>query len=611
MSPYGSKNDSEKMTVTFIDYLCQIALNMKDPGLLRMLLHKGDDKQKLVAFGLANMFSEIKRHKVTISFLKLFHECFTGKVPGYSKRLFIPKHYKPVFDEAAKMAQVRRDDPAALVQATKTALHNIYESLITLFVSRVTGKIQKIFREDKIEEFDINKIVESLEVPVSVRSYIDAADNKKKKKGGVNLSEFLDGLSFPFLASSVILAAAYTSARVMYNSRPLLRDFSENLGKLKHPERILWLTDTFEDVNGVAMVLNSMLDEIRARNLPIDLLVCSSKLKSADNLIVVDPLSEFTLPFYEHQPMRVPNILEIHRLFKENEYSRIICSTEGPMGIISLFLKKAYSVPAYFFVHTDWMMFARQVLNFDHHNRSRLRRILRAYYKAFDGLFVLNNDQRDWLTGTSMGFDPSKVFLTAHWADREFVPHKTSKKKIFGVSEETPVLLFAGRISEEKGVMEIPAIYEKIKTKFPEARVAFAGKGPSDEALRKAIPDGIFLGWVDHAKLPEIYSAADMLLLPSKFDTFGCVVLEALSCSLPVAAYKTKGPKDIIEQGKSGFLVKTRTEMADAVTGFLENSGSINDFKIQAVERAKAYSADVILKQFLKDLDFEHASPEI
>lgn len=418
MSPYGSKNDSEKMTVTFIDFLCQIAINMKDPGLIRMLLHKGDAKQKLLAFGLANMFFELKRHKVTMSFLQLFHECFTGKVPGYTKRFFIPKHYKKIFDEAIRLAEVRRDHPEKLVETTKSVIDNIYESLIKLFISRITAKVEKIFSNGGIKEFNINKIVESLEVPVSIRSYIDAIQTKKKKRGDIDLGEFLDGLSFPFLASSVILVAAYASARVMYNSRPLLREFSSQLGKMKHPERILWLTDTFEDINGVAMVLNSMLDEIRKRGLPIDILVCSSKLKSADNLIVVEPLTEFTFPFYEHQPMRIPNILDIHKLFKENEYSRIICSTEGPMGLISLFLKKAYSVPAYFFVHTDWMMFARQVLNFDHHNRSRLRRILRAYYRGFDGLFVLNTDQRRDLRKDQGPFPESQDRLCRKMSER-------------------------------------------------------------------------------------------------------------------------------------------------------------------------------------------------
>jgi glycosyltransferase involved in cell wall biosynthesis len=603
MAPFGSRNDSEKMTVSFLDYFCQIAMHMEDPGLLRMILHKGDAREKLFALAIANGIAEMKRHRVTMNFLQLFHQCFTGNVPSFRKRIMVPKVYKPIFDEAAHMAVTRRDKPEEIVHKFRDSIDVIYESLSRILIERIQAKIEKIDRDHNLKEMNIEEIFQSFELPTQVRKY--TAPGPRKNGNGAspfNLTEFLDGLSFPFLGSAVILSATFASARVMYNSRDLLAKFSEHLGRLKHPHRMLWLTDTLEDVNGVAMVLRSMLDEIRKRDLPIDILVCSSTLKSEDHLIVVPPLGEYTFPFYEQQPLRVPSILDIHRIFKEGEYDRLICSTEGPMGLISLFLKQAYTVPAYFFVHTDWMMFARQVLNFDHENRSRLRRILRAFYQGFDGLFVLNRDQRNWLIGRDMGFDESRVFLTAHWTDDVFVPRKVKKSALFGVPEKSPVLLFAGRVSDEKGVMELPAIYRGLREKHPDVKLVIAGKGPKEEELKKAVPDAVFLGWVDHEKLPEVYSAADMLLLPSRFDTFGVVVLEAMSCGLPVTAYNTKGPKDIIENGKNGYLVKTRPEMTSAVDAYLGNAKLRSAFKTSALARAKSFNPDDIIGQMLNDL---------
>jgi glycosyltransferase involved in cell wall biosynthesis len=272
------------------------------------------------------------------------------------------------------------------------------------------------------------------------------------------------------------------------------------------------------------------------------------------------------------------------------------------MGIISLFLKQAYTVPAFFYVHTDWMMFARQVLDFDHVNRNRLRRILRAFYRGFDGLFVLNRDQRNWLTGKDMGFEPSRVFLTAHWAEEQFAPRSVKKSDIFRVEENSQVLLFAGRVSDEKGVMDLPAIYNGIRVKYPEIRLAIAGMGPREEELKTAIPDAVFLGWVDHQKLPDVYSAADMLILPSRFDTFGCVVLEAMSCGLPVAAYDTKGPKDIIENGKNGYLSKNRIDMQKAIDGYLGDKKQRALLKKNALARAKTYNPETIIGRFMNDV---------
>ena len=129
MAPYGSHNDFEKMAVTFLDYFCQIGLNMEDPGLLRMLLHKGDASDKMLAFAVSNAFMELKRHKVTINFLRIFHDCFSGRVPGFAKRLMVPRVYKDIFNEATKMAEMRRDNQDRTAMAFDASIRKIYTSL--------------------------------------------------------------------------------------------------------------------------------------------------------------------------------------------------------------------------------------------------------------------------------------------------------------------------------------------------------------------------------------------------------------------------------------------------------------------------------------------------
>ena len=491
------------------------------------------------------------------------------------------------------------------------SVRNIYGELVEILTARLTDKIGTLNKMGLFNrKLDINELVDKIELPANIRNYkrmsIKSAGSARNaiadELKGFMLKGFLKGLSFPFLSSSVILGSYLTGAHVMYNARPLLEEFAENTGSLKHPHRMLWLTDTLEDANGISMVLKSVLDEIRKHDLPIDILVCSSTLKSGDHLIVVPPLSEFTLPFYQQQPFRIPNVLNIHHIFKTGEYDRLICSTEGPMGLVSMYLKYAFSVPSYFYVHTDWLTFGKMVLNLDQQKLDRVKRILRAYYNFFDGLFVLNTDQHRWLTSINMGFDKSRVFLTAHWAEPEFSPVPASKREIFGVDDDGPVLLFAGRISEEKGVMELPYIYEKLKSSHPDLKIAVAGIGPAEKTLRKEMPDALFMGWVEHNRLPEVYSAADMLLLPSRFDTFGCVVLESLGCGCPVTAYNTKGPKDIIEHGKNGYLASNRNDMVACIKEYLDNKKLHSRFRKSALKRVQKYDAGIIVEKLLKDV---------
>jgi len=365
--------------------------------------------------------------------------------------------------------------------------------------------------------------------------------------------------------------------------------------------RLLWMTDTFGDHNGVSTVLKAIHNEIKSHNLPIDLMICSSSIRPDDHLIVLKPVSEFTFPMYRQQQVRIPNFLAVLRNFRRGKYDRIICSTEGPMGLAALWLKNAFSVETFFYLHTDWLIFAKEVMSLEQTGLNRLQKVLRVYYKRFGNIFVLNTDQQHWLTSKSMGFDPSRVFLTAHWADRIFSDSSNRSQTTLPFRTEAPVVLYTGRISKEKGVFELPEIIRMIRSVFPEVQLVIAGTGPAEEELKKALPEAFFLGWVEREYLPSLYMASDILLLPSRFDTFSCVVLEALSCGLPVIAYNTKGPKDILEDRVNGYLVETDEEMAGRVVEFFLNPAIQALMKKAATHRAEEYLADRIMNRLLQD----------
>ncbi|MBK7174166.1 MAG: glycosyltransferase [Bacteroidales bacterium] len=403
MAPYGNHHHSERMTVTFLDYFSQIALNGKDPGLMRLILHKGSLNQKMIAMLVSNGFAELRRHKVTMNFIQLFHESLTGQAPHFTKRWFVPKVYKPVFDEVTGIAHHYNEQKTELASVYQESISAIFSNLMKVLSDRLSIKLQVLGKEHKLQDIDLAGLLEKLELPSELRSFLNDgkktttfADSSMKVP---DIASFLDGLSFPFLASTVILSAHFTSSHVLYKSRELMNDFSEALGKLKHPKRMLWLTDTYDDANGVSTVLKSILKHIQLNNLPIDILVCSNHVKSEDHLVVIKPINEFVLPFYKQQPFRIPNFLELNTVFQKGEYDRVMCSTEGVMGLAALYLKYAYTIPAFFYIHTDWITFVKKVLTLDKASNDRVKRIIRAYYKLFDKLFVLNTDQKLWLTG--------------------------------------------------------------------------------------------------------------------------------------------------------------------------------------------------------------------
>jgi glycosyltransferase involved in cell wall biosynthesis len=110
-----------------------------------------------------------------------------------------------------------------------------------------------------------------------------------------------------------------------------------------------------------------------------------------------------------------------------------------------------------------------------------------------------------------------------------------------------PVFLCVGRIAVEKNLEAF------LDLDLPGTKV-IVGDGPARARLEQAYPQAIFLGEKHGEALAEIYAAADVFVFPSRTDTFGLVLLEALASGLPVAAFPVKGPQDVIGDAPVGAL---------------------------------------------------------
>jgi glycosyltransferase involved in cell wall biosynthesis len=393
----------------------------------------------------------------------------------------------------------------------------------------------------------------------------------------------------------------FATGRVLHGKREFSETLSNRFPHLRAPQRILWLSDTFADKNGVSSVLQLTRKFAAEKGLPIDFLVSHETLSSDANLRVVRPLSSFKLSFYPQQPFRIPNLAEMQNIVESGGYSAIVCSTEGPMAAAALYFKHALKLPVYFYVHTDWLAFAQQNDALRDVNQDRVRRMMRALYSQFDGLFVLNSEQKRLFTGES--FQLPRVYQTAHWASENFKRYAQLRRSaVAGLRKDDVVLLYAGRLSEEKGVFQLPDVYAAARQANPNVRLVFAGTGPAEEKLRALLPEAIFLGWQPQESLCELYNRADLLLLPSTFDTFGCVVLEAMSCGLPVCGYAVKGPADIIDHGVNGFLAREKEDFIGAVALFAAEPGSYEQMREQAFLRSKAYRPEIIMANMMSDL---------
>jgi glycosyltransferase involved in cell wall biosynthesis len=110
-----------------------------------------------------------------------------------------------------------------------------------------------------------------------------------------------------------------------------------------------------------------------------------------------------------------------------------------------------------------------------------------------------------------------------------------------------PILLYMGRVAVEKNLEAF------LQLRVPGTKYV-VGDGPDLARLRSRYPEAVFTGYRFGAELAAHLAAADVFVFPSRTDTFGLVMLEAMACGTPVAAYPVTGPLDVVEQGRTGVL---------------------------------------------------------
>ena len=143
--------------------------------------------------------------------------------------------------------------------------------------------------------------------------------------------------------------------------------------------------------------------------------------------------------------------------------------------------------------------------------------------------------------------------LKAHGFDGDVIPWTRGVDRTFFYPriyrQNTELtLVCVSRVSKEKNLEEF------FELNYPGAKKIMVGDGPMLETYRDQYPGVEFVGFKTGHDLAYYYNLADVFVFPSKWETFGIVMIEAMACGTPVAAYPCQGPKDVIDQGVTGYM---------------------------------------------------------
>ncbi len=327
--------------------------------------------------------------------------------------------------------------------------------------------------------------------------------------------------------------------------------------------RILIVTDAWSpQVNGVVTTVKNTVRELEA-------------LGHSVGLITPEGFTTLPCPTYPEIRLALAAGARVARMIEEFEPDAIHLETEAPLGFAARRHCLASGRPFTTAYHTQFPEYV--------HARCRLPlavsyRWLRWFHGPAEAVLVPTPAIYHRLA--ARGFSN-----LAHWSrgvDMSlFTPAQREPR-----AHERPIFLYAGRVAVEKSLEDF------LRLELPGTKWV-VGDGPARSALEARFPQAVFHGMKHGSELAYFYQQADAFVFPSRTDTFGLVLIEAMACGTPVAAYPVTGPIDVIRDPSVGALGE---DLREAALAALElDRDAVRDY-------AQQYSWATATRQFLEQL---------
>ena len=313
--------------------------------------------------------------------------------------------------------------------------------------------------------------------------------------------------------------------------------------------RIALFTETFlPKVDGIVTRLRHTIEHLE---------------RNGDRVLVVAPEGGITeykgakvygvpgvpLPLYPELKLAVPPI-GTKNAIEEFQPDLIHVVNPAFLGVGGIYYAKKMDVPLVASYHTHLPQYLQ------HYGLGALEGLLWELLKAAHNQAKLNLCTSSAMVTELKNHGIERVDLWQRGVDTEmFQPHLASaqmRSRLSHGNPEDPLLLYVGRVSAEKQIDQIKPVLEAI----PEARLAIVGDGPNREALEThfAGTKTNFVGYLQGLELAAAFASADAFVFPSRTETLGLVLLEAMAAGCPVVAARSGGIPDIVTDGVNGYL---------------------------------------------------------
>jgi len=287
--------------------------------------------------------------------------------------------------------------------------------------------------------------------------------------------------------------------------------------------RILVATDAWRpQVNGVVRSLDSMAE-------------AAERLGARVDFLTPRDFNRVPMPTYPEIELAFATPRAVERRLAAG-YDHVHVATEGPVGLAA---RRACLREGRCFTTSYHTRFPEYIQARTGLPTAFAHAYLRRFHNAGGGVMVSTPSLAQELS--ARGFH--RLLRWSRGVDHEvFRPEAAASLDFL-----RPIFLYAGRLAVEKNVEGF------LSLDLPGTKLV-AGDGPGRARLAARFPNARFLGLKTSSELATLYAAADVFVFPSRTDTFGMVLLEAMACGLPVAAFPVPGPLDVVGASGAGAL---------------------------------------------------------
>ncbi|NEP34682.1 glycosyltransferase family 1 protein [Moorena sp. SIO3B2] len=313
--------------------------------------------------------------------------------------------------------------------------------------------------------------------------------------------------------------------------------------------RIAFFTETFlPKVDGIVTRLRHTVEHLQ-RNGDQVLVICPEGGLKTYKGAKIYGVSGFPLPLYPELKLALPRP-SIGGVLEKFQPDLIHVVNPAVLGLGGLYYAKVMNIPLVASYHTHLPQYLQ------HYGLGMLEGVMWELIKVSHNQAELNLCTSNAMVQELRDHGVERVDLWQRGVDTEtFQPELASSQMRSHLSQgnpDSPILLYVGRLSAEKEIERIKLVLEAI----PNACLALVGDGPHRKELEAhfAGTPTHFVGYLTGTTLGSAFASADAFIFPSRTETLGLVLLEAMAAGCPVVAANSGGIPDIVTDGMNGYL---------------------------------------------------------